>query len=71
MSIRKCIKLKKMIKETKTIEETINETKRYIEPVDTDYILSPSSLNIGRVNSSINLDIIDIILSGGFTKGAL
>ena len=74
MSIRKCIKLKKLSNETESIEEIVTKSKECIDSINTDYIHSPKSINIGRggmTTSSVNLDLIDIILSGGFTKGAL
>ena len=74
MSIRKCIKLKKLINETESIEEIVKKSKECVDSIDIDYTLSPKSINIGRggmTTSSVNLDLIDIILSGGFTKGAL
>lgn len=70
MSIRKCIKLKKLINETSG-DEIIAKSKEYIDSIDKEYILPPQSISIGRGTTSVNLDLIDIILSGGFTKGAL
>ena len=71
MSIRKCIKLKKLINETESIDDIVTKSKKYIDSIDKDYILPPQSISIGRGATSVNLDLIDIILSGGFTKGAL